>query len=76
MEFYLKTTVVKICIRQCGVQMFSERFPSNVWGNIFVIYLERKVVEFYVGFNWLRINLNGRVCEKFVNLPLGLKQII
>jgi len=46
-----KNNIVKICIRQCGVLMFSERFPSNVWENIFVIYLERKAVEFYVGFN-------------------------
>ena len=49
--------------------MFSKRVPSNIWGNIFVIYLERKDVEFYVCFNWMRISLNGRVYEKFVNLP-------
>ena len=50
MDLYLKIAVVKICIRRCGILMFSERFPSNVWGNIFVIYLERKAVEFYVSF--------------------------
>jgi len=51
MELYLKTTIVKICIRQCGILMFSKRFPSNIRGDKFVIYLERKDVEFYVGFS-------------------------
>jgi hypothetical protein len=55
---------VKICIRQCGILMFSKRFLSNISENILVIYLERKDVEFYFGFNWLRIVLLGRVCEK------------
>jgi hypothetical protein len=66
---FLKTTVMKIFIRQCGILILSKRFLSNIWENIFVIYLERKDVEFYVGFDWMRISLNRFVCEKFVNLP-------
>jgi hypothetical protein len=50
MDFF-KTTVVKIIILQCGILMFSKRFLSDIWENIFVIYLERKDVEFYFGFN-------------------------
>jgi hypothetical protein len=47
-ELYFRTlTVVKICTLQCGILMFSKRVLSNIWGNIFVIYLERKDVEFY-----------------------------
>jgi hypothetical protein len=76
MELYLKTTVVKICIRQCDILMFSKRVPSNIWENIFVIYFERKDVEFYVCFNGMRISLKGRVYEKFVNLLFWLKQIV
>jgi len=65
MELYLRTlTVVKICIIQCGVLMLSKRVLFNIWGNIFVICLERKAVEFYVGFNWLRWALLGYVYEK------------
>jgi hypothetical protein len=56
--------VVKICIIKCGRLIFSKRVLSNIWENIFVIYLERKDVEFYFGFNCLRIGLNGCVCEK------------
>jgi hypothetical protein len=88
MELYLRTlTAVKICILQCAILMFRKRVLSDIWGNIFVIYLERKDVEFYVGFNWLRIVLLGCVCEKadkcFVLIkaycnkaPLGRKMFV
>jgi len=69
MELFKKKTVVKICIRQCGILTFSKRFLSNIWENIFIIYLERKDAEFYVCFDWLRTSLNRRVYEKFVNFP-------
>jgi len=53
--------------------MFSKRILSNIWGNIFVIYLERKAVEFYVRFNWLRIASLGYVCEKAEKSPILIK---
>ena len=48
----------------CGIIIFSKRVLSNIWGNICVIHLERKDVDFYVGFSWMRVGLNGCVCKK------------
>jgi len=50
---------------QCGIIIFSKIPLSSTWGeDIFLIHLERKDVDFYVGFSWMRIGLNGRYCEK------------
>jgi hypothetical protein len=66
----LKTlTVVYMWIVHCGIIMFSKRVLSNIWENIFIIYLERKDVEFNVGFKWLRISLKGVSVKNLTNLP-------
>ena len=60
MDFFFKNSSSEDMYRSvCYTNVFS-----NIWENIFVIYLERKYVEFYFGFNWLRITLLGLVCEK------------
>ena len=52
----------------CHTQLFpfhTQLFTHTLLqGNIFVIHLEPKDAEIYVGFNWLRIALLGCVCEK------------